>query len=131
MFTARFNKAKAAKKREKRYPLDRCRRVTAQIQRLSTKDIVHARAYLHDLSLSGIGLFSNIPFEVNEPIAIVIEQPRHLYIKGTVRWSNYIIPPSRVISIDPMPYRIGISFTFETPEERDLIRKYFEEISLK
>lgn len=83
------------------------------------------------MSPTGIGMFSSIALDINEPIAVVIEQPRHLYLKGTVCYSNYIIPPSRVISIDPMPFRVGVQFSFETDEERDLIKKYLEEISLK
>jgi hypothetical protein len=61
----------------------------------------------------------------------VIDQPRHLYIKGKVRWSTLMLPSSRIITEDPMVYRVGIEFTFESAEERDAIKKYCDELSLQ
>lgn len=113
------------KKPRTKVPLQR---VTAEIQIQSTRDIIQGRVFLTDLSPTGVGLFASASLEKGELVSLVIEQPRHLFVKGEVAWCIPYTLETKIITSETFSYRIGIKFVFETEEEADTLKKYCEEI---
>lgn len=103
-------------------------RVHAEIQVEATKQVVDARVFLNDLSTTGVGLFAHDNLVPGENISVVIEQPRHLYVKGVVVWCSPYTMTTKIITAETFNYRAGIRFIFDTEEERKTIADYVESL---
>ena len=73
-------------------------RVKAEIQNEVTKAIVEGRVFLNDLSASGVGLFTPTPLVTGDKVSIVIEEPKHIFIKGKVIWCAQYTMSTKIIT---------------------------------
>lgn len=103
-------------------------RVSAEIKVDSNGEINESRVILNDLTPLGVGCFINVPLDKGEMVSIVIEQPKHLFLKGQVEWCKPYTLDTKIISEENFRYRIGIKFVFDTPEEAAEVKKYWEEL---
>ena len=103
-------------------------RVSAEILIDSTKEVADSRVFLNDLSPTGVGCFVNVAIEKGEAVSIVIEQPKHLYVKGQVMWCAPYTMSTKVLSAEQFKYRVGIKFSFDSEDEKSALKKYCEEL---
>jgi hypothetical protein len=103
-------------------------RVSAEIMIEETKEVFDGRVFLSDLNTAGVACFVNSELPKGAVISVVIEQPKHLYLRGEVAWCTPYTLDTKVLSIDRFDYRIGIKFIFETPQEAEEIKNYINEI---
>src|SRR5690348_10037818 len=73
-------------------------RVHAEIKIEATGEVAEARVFLNDLSPSGVGCFSTIAIDKGLAVAVVIEQPKQIYLKGEVQWCSPYTLDTKIIS---------------------------------
>jgi hypothetical protein len=125
-----------AKKRErekKRRPVH-LKRVSAEIRPLATKlgqaaAVTAARVLLNDITVKGLGIFSEHAMTPGQSISITLEEPRRFYVKGRVVWCQEFEGESRVLSAQRYSYRVGIQFVFQSAEEQAEVEKFLTELS--
>jgi len=123
-----------AKKRERersRRPLH-LKRVYAQIKvetQAEPAKVLDARILLNDITPQGLGLFSMEPILVGQNIAITLDHPSRIYLKGRVVHCQEFAVNSHIMSKDPFLYRVGIHFQFVSKEEEDAVAKFCEGLS--
>jgi Tfp pilus assembly protein PilZ len=103
-------------------------KVQAEIQVDSSKEVVPAKVLLNDLSLTGVGLFTEAPLPISDYVSLVIEYPRHLYVKGKVIWCTPYTFDTKIITQEHYPYRAGIKFIFDNEQEQKNVQEYIESI---
>jgi hypothetical protein len=103
-------------------------RVPAKLMVDKTKEVVECRVFLSDLSADGVGCFSNLSLDKGEVIALVIEQPKNLFVKGEIAWCQPYSLDTKVISTENFKFRMGIKFLFDEPEEKRAIQNYINEL---
>jgi Tfp pilus assembly protein PilZ len=91
--------------------------------------LAETRIVLNDLSPFGVGLFSEKPFNVGQEVALTLEHPRRIFVKGKIAWCEDQTPHSHVMSAKPFGYRLGIQFTFQTEQEQETLKQFCEELS--
>jgi Tfp pilus assembly protein PilZ len=94
-----------------------------------TSVLAESRIILNDLSPFGVGLFCEKAFNVGQEIALTLEHPRRIYVRGKVAWCEDQSPQSHVMSKKPFGYRIGIQFTFQSAEEQEALREFCDQIA--
>ena len=124
-----------AKRREReraRRPLH-IKRVSAELKVLTLPSaapmVTDARVLLNDFSPKGLGLFCGRPLGVGQEVAITLESPRRIYVRGRIVWCQEYDCESHVLSQRSYSYRIGVQFTFETVEEQKAIKAFCDELS--
>lgn len=120
-------KASKQQRRDKRKEIPFFR-VKASIQISSTKTVAEARVMLNDLSAAGVGCFVNTAIEKGEKVALVIENPKHIYLSGEVVWCSPYTLSTKILSTEQFKYRVGIKFHFDTAEEQDAIKKFIDDV---
>lgn len=103
-------------------------RVSAEIQLDSTKEVAESRVFLNDLSPTGVGCFVIEPIDKGEKVSLVIEQPKHLFVKGEIMWCTPYTLDTKIISSEQFRYRVGIRFEFESTEEAAAVKAFCEEL---
>ena len=104
--------------------MTRLYRVPAAIKREKNDEIMYGRIFLVDLSPSGVGIFLPEPLAKDEIVTLVIEHPRHIYVKGTISFCGLYTLHTAVLSPESFAYRAYIKFVFDSPEEREALRKF-------
>ena len=113
---------------KKKLPSMRFQRVSAQVQCENTDEIFAGRVFLHDLSEAGVGVFLKEPLRKGQRVFIVIEQPRHFFMRGEVAWCALFRLNSCVISPEIYQYRAGIRFIYDDVVDREIVGNYFKSI---
>ena len=91
--------------------------------------LVDARLLLNDLSPKGMGVFSAQAMDAGQEIAITLQDPSRIYLRGKVIHCQEFDANSHVLSAKSFSYRIGIQFLFETADEQAAVKKFCEQIS--
>lgn len=107
------------------------KRVNAEIKLLSLQaepQVTIARVILNDLTPKGMGLFCASPLLVGQEVAITLEEPKRIYLRGRIVWCQEYDADSHVLSQQSYSYRMGIQFIFESPEEQVAIRRFCEQL---
>lgn len=107
------------------------KRVPAEVQVDATREVLESRVFLNDLSPTGVGLFINTPLDKGAEVSIVIEQPKHLFVKGEVAWCQPYTLNTRILSEEVYAYRMGIRFIFDSPEEAETLKRYCDELFIE
>jgi hypothetical protein len=118
---------KVQKRRVQRDPIPFAR-VKAEIQLESSHKVAESRVFLTDMSPSGLGCFVNFQIDKGEKVSVVIEQPKHLFVKGEVIWCSPYTLDTKIISSEFFRFRIGVRFTFDTPEEEQALKQFCEDL---
>ncbi|MEW6058145.1 MAG: PilZ domain-containing protein [Bdellovibrionota bacterium] len=121
----RLKQPQQRKEPRKKIPFQR---VSAEILVESTKAVLEGRVFLNDLSPNGVGCFVNTSIDKGEKISLVIEQPKHLYLKGEVMWCTPYTTETKILRQEQFQYRIGIKFHFDSPEEAQAVHAYCQEL---
>ena len=122
-------KKKATQKRdEKVIPVQR---VHAVIKRDSGGDLIEGRVVLNDLTHGGVGCFIDTPIYRGEIVSLVIEQPKHLFVKGKVLGCFPYVQDTKVLHSEQFRYRAVIKFEFDSPEEQLALQKYCDELYVR
>jgi hypothetical protein len=90
--------------------------------------VLKCRVILNDFSATGVGIFTTEPIMAGEPVAITLEYPKRFYCKGIIAWSEAIPTTSKVLSEPNYAFRMGIEFTFATPEEEKAVQDFYAEL---
>ena len=118
-------------KARKNFPFRRFQRAPAQIQICSTGEVLPGRVFLHDWRVNGMSLFLMTPLRRDEEVFVVVEEPRHVFVRGRIEWCGIYRLHAAVITAENYQYRAAIRFEFETEEERMLLARYLEEFAVK
>lgn len=89
---------------------------------------VEVRLVLNDLSAKGAGLFSPKPLTPGQEVKLNIAEPFNIQVKAKVIWCQEHNANSHVLSDRPFSYRVGAEFILTSPDEKDNIKKFCEEI---
>lgn len=103
-------------------------RLSAKIMVDSSKAVANCRVFLNDLSPEGVNCFADVSVGKGEIVSIVVEQPKHLFVKGLVLWCSPILTTAKVLSKESYKYRVGVKFRFTDDEEREALTKYCQEL---
>lgn len=87
-----------------------------------------ARVVLNDLSVKGVSVFSPVMLNAEQEVQITLDHPRKFFVRGRVAWSQEVVTETHVISQNPFRYRIGVEFSFTSPEEEEEVRKFVQEL---
>ncbi len=118
-----------AKRRKDRVKIP-MKRVPAELRVAHTNEVIRARVFLHDISAAGISLFTEHRIDVGAKIDLVIEAPKHLFLKAMVAWCAEAGNTSHVITTGgSFPFRTGLEIQFQSPEEETEFKKYCQQIS--
>lgn len=132
MFRGGFGNKKGTKQKRhdsrKNLPFSR---VSAEIQIESTKQVLDSRVFLTDLTPSGVGCFVDKALDKGTVVAIVIEQPKHLFVKGEVIWCSPYTLETKIIATEQFRYRVGIKFLFDDAEDQEALKQYCEDLYTK
>lgn len=120
-----FNPSRNPNRGRQNLPYQRFQRTSAQLQLAATGEVTNGRVFLHDLGEEGVSIFLTAPVKRGAEVYLVINQPKHLFVRGEVAWCGIYRLNTRVISAENYQYRANIRFRFETAEERELITRYF------
>ena len=129
-YGSRFKKQRKSRTAQTRkdFPRARVARTTAQVQIKETNEIVPGRIFLNDLSIQGVGIFLAGPITRGEEVFVVIEKPRHLFLRGRVAWCTLFRMQRKIISLENFDYRARIQFSFDSEEDKEVVKKYFEQL---
>ena len=122
-----FSRKPKQRRREKRAEIP-FERVTATIRLDSSRQVVEGRVFLNDLSPKGVGCFVPVSFEKGDSVSVVIDEPKHLFVKGQILWCKPYNLESKVLSNEHFPFRIGIKFQFDSDKEAEAIQTYCSEL---
>ncbi len=119
------------RERERTRPALHVKRVFGQVK-LETQDgtpkFLEVRILLNDISAQKIGLFSTEPALVGQNVALTLEHPRRIYVKGRITQCQEFTAHSHVMSQVKYSYRIGIHCTFNSPVEAEEFAKFCAEL---
>ncbi len=85
---------------------------------------IHTRLLLNDMTQTGVGLYSPIPFLPGQEIVIRLQEPRPFFLRGRIVWCREYSLKTNILSADPFNYRVGIRFVFESLEEERMVNSY-------
>lgn len=117
-------------RREKRREIP-FHRVSAEIKLEESEEVTASRVFLNDLSPAGVGCFVPMAIDKGQKVSMVIEQPKHLFVKGEVMWCTPYTLNTKVLSPEQFSYRIGIRFSFESDAEREAVATYCNDLYVK
>jgi hypothetical protein len=90
--------------------------------------IIEAQVLLNDFSPEGMGLFTANKFNPDEQITISLESPKKIEIKARIAWSQEITVVGKILKAQACSYRAGVEFQFATPEEKEAVRAFCDEL---
>lgn len=105
------------------------KRVPGEMRLQHTNEVIKVRVFLHDISPGGVGLFCERAVEIGSKVDLVLEVPKHLFVRGTVVWCAEAGVTSHVISTETFHYRAGLTFQFDSKGAEDEFKKYCDEIA--
>ena len=86
---------------------------------------------LREFTETGLEAFAPNGYSIGQTISLSLETDypvRRIYLKGRIVWSDKYLNDQKIIYQRPMPYRIGVRFTFETDEEREAVRTFVADL---
>jgi len=108
------------------------RRVEAEIKLLTVgaenSPPMPVRVILNDLSPKGMGLFSVQNVISGQEVLITLKEPKALTIKARVIACQEYENESHILSPKSYPYRLGVKFIFDSPEQEQQVKEFCEEI---
>lgn len=107
------------------------KRVRADIKLMSTlgvPGIWEIRIVLNDLTPLRVELYSPKPIQQGEEVAITLEYPKRIYLRGVVSWCQEHCVDSHIISTVDFSYRIGIRLIFQSQEEETTVKSFYDEL---
>lgn len=90
---------------------------------------VPARALLNEFTPSGICLYTTTPLTPNLDMILELNHPKKFTLKARVVWCQYQPSSNHVLTAKPYAYRLGLAFSFDTPEQADVFKKFCEEMT--
>jgi hypothetical protein len=109
------------------------RRTAAQIRILAkptaAAPVTEARLILNDISPNGLSLFCASPLAVGTEVAITLEEPVRVYVRGRIVSCLEYDPGHHIVSAQSFSYRVGILLHFETPTEKAGFKEFVEMIA--
>jgi len=111
------------KKKEKQgsFPKLKLDLVVAEVRLLNSTDengIVGAKVIWSELANDSVLLYSANSIPVSEEIAISVKNPKQIYVRGRITACEEVTAAARVLSANPMLYRIRVALQFNSEEER-------------
>ncbi len=84
---------------------------------------------LADFSPLGMTLFLENQLVAGNDVSVTLEQPRQFYVRGQITTCHNYLADSKIIFERPLAFRCAVKFKFDSPEEAEEVRKYYEYIS--
>ena len=122
----RKKKQKALAQSKPKSPRFHVKRVGADIRLVGSDDvvIVEGRLLLNDLSPKGFSIFSTELIPNGQEVAITLEEPRGLYLRGRVVSGHDHNATSHILTSTPFQFRLQIRLTFDSPEDEQRMRDF-------
>jgi hypothetical protein len=89
---------------------------------------IDVRLILNDLTPKGMGLFSSTRFSPGDEVTIHLESPKKISLKGKIAWCQEYEVRGKVLTAQSFSYRVGLAFSFATPEEEQAMKAYCAEV---
>ena len=90
--------------------------------------VAAARVVLNDLSPRGMGLFCSRSMLVGQEVAVTLDEPRRVYLRGRIIWCQEYDTESHVLSQQSYSFRVGIKFVFQSAQEEEAVKAFCEEL---
>ena len=107
------------------------KRLRAEIKPDGYDLVSKARLLLFELNPESAYLFSSDGLAVGEPVSVVIQCERPLYLKGVVNHCHRMTQISRMIHIENYDYRIGVTFKAEDAKAKDELIQFYHAVAGK
>jgi len=111
------------------------KRVHAELRVVGDKSsepkITMVRVILNDLSLQGVNLFSTEPHIAGAEVAITMEDPMQIYLRGRIVACQEYAIDSHIMSVNNFSYRLSVKFVFETEREQKAVQDFVDFIAMK
>lgn len=104
------------------------KKVPAEIKIDKVQKTEKSMVFLNDLSTNGVGIFLEHKLPQHASIALIIQAPKYLYVKGKVMWCNRFNYDSKVLSSNKFIYRAGIKFKFNSDKEKEEVESYINSL---
>lgn len=91
-------------------------------------DTIHARVILNELQATGIRIYSSSQLRPGQEISITIEEPRYFYARALVTWVDDVGHDRKILTQNPLNYRVGLRFITRNQAEERAIAAYVNEL---
>lgn len=95
---------------------------------LNSEKVINGSSFLAEINIDEMFLFSSKDFLIGQSIVIEFNIPRHFIINATVFYCRAYNMKSRIISHNPLPFRVGVKFSLSKAGERALLREFLQSI---
>jgi hypothetical protein len=120
------------RERDRLRPSFHIKRIYAEVECLGSSGAPpqrqSVRFILNDMTPTGGGFFSQVPFIPGQQIQVLIAEPLKLEVQAKVVWSQSQSSGLHVISKDAFLYRVGVEFCFSSAEEEAYVKAFYEKI---
>lgn len=98
-------------------------------QDLGSNETLQCRVVLNDVTPQGARLFVPRPLEVEQWVALTLEQPKKFYITGRVVACAQNSSTGKIITNEKFDHRVTIEFIFNSDEERQAVKAFCDEMN--
>ncbi|HLE01550.1 MAG TPA: hypothetical protein VJB59_14900 [Bdellovibrionota bacterium] len=106
------------------------RRVNAELQIVGSASsepvTTTARVVLNDLTAKSVGIFTALPLGSGQEVLITVTEPSSVQLRGKVVACQEYHNDSHILSANSFSYRVGIQFTFKSPEEEKAVKAFYD-----
>jgi len=95
---------------------------------ITVKQIINGSSLLAEININEMFLFSSQNFLIGQSIVIEFNIPLQFIINATIFYCRSYNMKSRIISNNPLPYRVGVKFALTKQGERTLLREFLQSI---
>ncbi len=95
---------------------------------LPPEKIIKGSSFLAEINIDEMFFFAAREFIIGQSIVIEFDIPRNFMINATVFYCRPYNMKSRIISHNPLPYRVGVKFSLSKAGERSLLRDFLRSI---
>lgn len=114
--------------KKKRRPTIPFKRLEGELQIEHSKEVLRCRVLLNDIQPDSVGFFVGHLLEIGSRVSLVLEKPKHLFLKGEVTACRQYSLHSNVLSDDAYPYRVNVKFQFASPEQQQEFIAYWNSL---
>ncbi len=95
---------------------------------LLPNQMINGSSFLAEINISEMFFFASQEFLIGQSVVIEFNIPRQFIINATIFYCRPYNMKSRIISNNPLPYRIGVKFALSKEGERTILREFLQSI---
>ena len=121
----------AEKKKRARQFYVPMKRLSAEIKPENTDFIMKAKLLLFEMNPEGAYMFANAKAAIGEPVSVVIQTDKPIYLKGKISHCHQILVSPKVIHVENYDFRLGITFNITDPAAKAELERFYRSVAGK